>query len=162
MGPVSMTLIASSPEKDLSVANETHENPAKTGTDTSTEGNAQAAIPEDAFVSSVFIGQKPVLKNWKIHAGGPQMDDDVRPSSQADEDAALEAEMAAFTNIAPERNFSDRRIAVNRPVAPVWLQVAQALAVFLTVAWITYAAIYIVALPGGVKAITSSSFNCGE
>lgn len=137
-----MTLIASSPEKDSVAEQDSLETNAP---------NATTDTPEEIVVSSVFIGQKPVLRNWKVMADGPQLQDDVAGFDDEEKNASPLA----------ERSYSDRRINTARPVASVWLQTAQAFAVFLTVAWITYAAIYIMALPGSVKAITSSPLTLG-
>jgi len=62
--------------------------------------------------------------------------------------------------LATVRQFSDRSIRA-KPDAPFWLQIGQALAVFITVAWISYAAIYILALPNSIKTITSSPLTFG-
>lgn len=153
-----MTLIASSSSSDS--VNEI-DSAEKIESDARKAAETLAA-QSDAVVSSVFIGQRPVLRNWKMMADGPQTEEqDEQPVSSvaAEENADLSFDIPAVT--APERNFSVRRIATSRPIAPIWLQIAQAGAVFLTVAWVTYAAIYIMALPGSIKAITSSPLTLG-
>ncbi len=113
---------------------------------------------DDAVMSSVFIGQGPVLNNWKIMADGPQMDSHAEDDSNEDI-TPIVADVAQLAR--RERKYSERRIVTSRPVAPIWLQIGQALAVFMTVAWVTYAAIYVMAEPGIMKAITSSPLNLG-
>lgn len=99
----------------------------------------------DPSVSSkLYMGQGPVLKNWKIMGRVPQ-------NELADQEAG---------DAAKTRSYSDRKIS-GKPVAPFWLQIGQALAVFMTMAWLTYASIYIMALPGSIKAITSSPLTLG-
>ncbi len=97
--------------------------------------------------ATVFMGTKPVLKNWKIYGDAPQDKDDT--VTELDLDAQ------------PVRGFSDRNMISARPVAPFWLQIGQAVAVFVTVAWLTYAAIYIMALPNSIRSITSSPLTLG-
>lgn len=103
---------------------------------------------------SIFMGSKPVLKNWKMFGEAPQ---DL-PEDEIELPPELKSELKAEA-ITP-RNFSDRAIR-SRPTAPYWLQIGQALAVFVTVAWLTYAAIYILALPNSIKTITSSPLTLG-
>lgn len=98
--------------------------------------------------TSVFIGSKPALKNWKMFA-----------KSQNDEFIS-EPEVENSQSTIAHRDFSDRAISISRS-APFWLQIGQALAVFITVAWISYAAIYILALPNSIKTITSSPLTLG-
>lgn len=101
--------------------------------------------------ANVFMGTKPVLKNWKMFGEAPQLENAEEESAVADD---------GKDDLTALRNFSDRSIRT-RPTTPYWLQVGQALAVFITVAWITYAAIYILALPNSIKTITSSPLTLG-
>ncbi len=117
--------------------------------------NAAVPIAPPEVTTSVFMGSKPMLKNWKMFGDAPQ--DMPRPEEDA-ESQVLNDLMAE--PIVP-RNFSDRAIRTARPAAPYWLQIGQALAVFITVAWVTYAAIYILALPNSIKTITSSPLTLG-
>lgn len=98
----------------------------------------------------IFMGSKPVLKNWKMFGDAPQ--------DSHDDESEILADLKAEQIIS--RNVSDRSIRA-RPVTPYWLQIGQALAVFVTVAWLTYATIYILALPNSIKTITSSPLTLG-
>lgn len=111
--------------------------------------DSQSDIP-----ASVFMGSKPALKNWKIYSDAPQ-------DSAAPMGSAPSVDQDLDFDLKPVRGLSDRRIGSHRPVTPVWLQVGQAVAVFVTVAWLTYAAIYIMALPNSVRSITSSPLTLG-
>lgn len=104
-------------------------------------------IHADTVTAKVFMGSKPALKNWKIFGETPQED--------ATDSLDLDAPSTAV------KSFPDRQIESIRPVAPVWLQIGQAVAVFITVAWLTYAAIYIMALPNSIRSITSSPLTLG-
>lgn len=115
-----------------------------------------ASSPE--VTTSVFIGAKPALKNWKMFGETPQ-DLPKTEKDQAEENLAP-AELASVET-SYQRPVSDRSIRTVRPTAPYWLQVGQTLAVFVTVAWLTYAAIYILALPNSIKTITSSPLTLG-
>ncbi|MFA7275996.1 MAG: hypothetical protein WC043_04270 [Pseudobdellovibrionaceae bacterium] len=106
--------------------------------------------------TQIFIGKNPPLRNWKMGGEIPQ------DQLQAEEGApSFTKESPADLIARRERTLGERRIATARPVSPMWLQVGQAVAVFLTVAWISYASIYILALPGGVKSIISSPLTLG-
>lgn len=119
---------------------------------------------ESTVESQVFIGMKPVLKNWKLFGEDGVANED-RPEAAHAEDDAAQADVGANEPIMPVLNvgkkLTARRIRHTAPVAPFWLQIGQALAVFVTVAWVTYAAFYILALPGSIKAITSSPLTLG-
>lgn len=121
------------------------------------ESALDAAVPVSPpeVTTSVFMGSKPMLKNWKMFGQTPQ--DIAKP----EEDAEAEVETDLRADPIIPRNFSDRSIRAARPAAPYWLQIGQALAVFVTVAWVTYAAIYILALPNSIKTITSSPLTLG-
>ena len=108
------------------------------------DDNNEIASPEIGadVTPNIFMGNKPALKNWKMFSKPPN-DDFLAEQEQIQ-----------------HRNFSDRMIPATR-VAPVWLQIGQALAVFVTVAWISYATIYILALPNSIKTITSSPLTLG-
>lgn len=103
---------------------------------------------DDVVGRHVFQG-KPALRNWKIKAnpvteqGAPQSEE-----KQFSDDGILEL---------PAANARPLRLGMSRV-----LQVAQALAVFATVAWVTYATIYVLALPGGMKALMQSPFSLGS
>lgn len=92
---------------------------------------------------NIFLGAKPALKNWKMFGDAPN-DDFLAEQEQQSQ----------------HRSISERAIPASR-VAPIWLQIGQALAVFITVAWLSYAAIYILALPNSIKTITSSPLTLG-
>lgn len=109
---------------------------------------------QQEVASSVFIGSKPMLKNWKMFGTAPQ---DTKEEVVAVEPTLFD-ETKNDTNT--QRNVADRTIRA-RPATPYWLQAGQALAVFVTVAWVTYAAIYILALPNSIKTITSSPLTLG-
>ncbi len=102
---------------------------------------------DDVVSRHVFQG-RPALRNWRIKSG---------------------ADVANAPEQSEEKQFSDDSIlelpaANSRPMSGFssgWLQVVQALAVFATVAWATYATIYVLALPGGIKAILSSPLTLG-
>lgn len=98
--------------------------------------------------SSVFIGTKPALKNWKMF------------NKEATQDFSLAPDKEESLSTTAQRNVTERSISISRS-APVWLQIGQALAVFITVAWLSYAAIYILALPNAIKTITSSPLTLG-
>ena len=139
--------------------------------------SAETAAPEerndDQYVeSSVFSGSQPVLKNWKISARQAENEDLDHPQNPYDEDDAQnedngDAPMTSTGGDDPTggvpilRGYADRRIKAAAPSAPYWLQIGQAVAVFLTVAWITYAALYILSIPGSVKSITTSPLALG-
>lgn len=115
----------------------------------SPDASLETSSPNEAVTAKVFMGSKPALKNWKLYGETPQDGEVTADVPEVDFD------------LKPGRGFSDRKIKSGRPVAPVWLQIGQALAVFVTVAWLTYAAIYIMALPGSVRSITSSPLTLG-
>lgn len=118
-----------------------------------------------ATETSVFIGKGPVLKNWKISTNPAETEEDRdNAQSEPEQDSEFEDETVASTAeaiSAIERNISSRQIKTPAPVAPFWLQVAQAASVFLTVGWITYAGLYFVSLPGGIKSMTASPLAIG-
>jgi chromosome segregation ATPase len=127
------------------------------GSESALDTSVPVSAPE--VTTSVFMGSKPMLKNWKMFGQAPQ--DMPKP----EEDAEVEAEAEVTTDLMADpiipRNFSDRSIRAARPATPYWLQIGQALAVFVTVAWVTYAVIYILALPNSIKTITSSPLTLG-
>lgn len=106
-----------------------------------------AFVDPDMVSRHVFMGDKPVLRNWKIMAS-PEDVGEPQLTEKEDEEGGLSSLLGA----------SARSV---RQVAPAWLQIIQAIAVFLTVAWVSYATIYILALPGSVKAITASPLTLG-
>ncbi|HNQ92489.1 MAG TPA: hypothetical protein PKI93_06105 [Alphaproteobacteria bacterium] len=111
--------------------------------------------------SKIFMGTNPVLKNWKLtssEGAANEAAEEFEAEPAAEETAQEKVEAPVYKS---NRSYTGRKIKLGAPVASVWLQLGQALAVFLTVAWITYAAIYILALPGSVKAITSSPLTLG-
>lgn len=126
----------------------------------SREDSSSEATPVSEITTSVFMGTKPALKNWKMYgetSNEEQQDlEDKRASLSADD-----GENTGNFSPVPPRNFSDRSIRAVRRATPFWLQMGQALAVFLTVAWISYAAIYILALPNSIRTITSSPLTFG-
>jgi hypothetical protein len=107
-------------------------------------------IPADTDAASrhVFMGDKPVLRNWKIMASSEEAESSEPPEKDNDEESLFSSLVGT----------SVRSV---KQVVPAWLQIAQAVAVFLTVAWVSYATIYILALPGSVKAITASPLTLG-
>lgn len=107
-------------------------------------------IPADTDAASrhVFMGDKPVLRNWKIMASSEEVEPSEPPEKDNDEESLFSSLVGT----------SVRSV---KQVVPAWLQIAQAVAVFLTVAWVSYATIYILALPGSVKAITASPLTLG-
>ncbi|MDY0028391.1 MAG: hypothetical protein RBR86_00440 [Pseudobdellovibrionaceae bacterium] len=119
--------------------------------------------------SHIYAGSQPVLKNWKISARHADQDDlpTVQTEPDAEADAQLEEPQALTggdepTGGAPTlRSLTDRNIRTSGPSAPYWLQISQAVAVFLTVSWITYAGIYILSIPGSIKSITTSPLAMG-
>lgn len=115
--------------------------------------DAAVSVSSPGVTTNVFMGTKPILKNWKMFGDTPQ------DMPIVEDDAEVHATMAAEPVVA--RHFSDRSIRAARPAAPYWLQIGQAMAVFITVAWVTYAAIYILALPNSIKTITSSPLTLG-
>lgn len=127
----------------------------------SSETNENSVSFSSDIGSKVFMGQQPALKNWKMYGDTPQDD----ASSEALDAAAIKEDKSDVDGIdfnsRPTRGYSDRYFKSGRPVAPFWLQVSQSVAVFLTVAWFTYAAIYIMALPGSIKTIMSSPLTLG-
>ena len=103
---------------------------------------------DDVVSRHVFQG-KPALRNWRIKNAPVANSADAAPSEekQYSDDSILELPAA---NARPMGIFSSG-----------WLQVVQAIAVFATVAWATYATIYVLALPGGMAAILSSPLTLG-
>lgn len=132
----------------------------------STETSKNAS-PAAELTASVFMGGKPVLKNWKVYGDVPQ--DPAQESDAQETDVARDELVTSPDAIEPDvaeekiapRQYSDHVIRAARPATPVWLQVGQAVAVFLTMAWLTYAGIYIFALPNLVKTVTSSPLALG-
>lgn len=102
----------------------------------------------DMVSRHLFMGDKPVLRNWKIMASSEEPEVPEVEEKNNDEESLLSSLVGT----------SVRSV---KQVVPAWLQVAQAVAVFLTVAWVSYATIYILALPGSVKAITASPLTLG-
>lgn len=129
----------------------------------SSESDSTVAVPVSTpeITANVFMGSKPILKNWKMFGEAPQ----DMPAADAKDAAPAAEEPESLADFMAEpitpRNFSDRSIRSTRPATPYWLQIGQALAVFITVAWVTYAAIYILALPNSIKTITSSPLTLG-
>lgn len=107
---------------------------------------------DDVVSRHVFQG-KPALRNWKIRVS----DEDASASGQG---ATVKSEEKQYSDDSilelPAENAGPVRFA-----SSVWLQTVQAMAVFATVAWATYASIYIIALPGGLKSILSSPLALG-
>lgn len=131
--------------------------------DSDSVSSTAAPVQTPDVTPNVFIGTKPVLKNWKMY-GPPatdiQEDEPSSQTAQADEELDLPPELKEEDFTAP-RNYTSRAIRTSKPVAPIWLQIGQAVAVFATVAWLSYAAIYILALPNSIKMITSSPLTLG-
>jgi hypothetical protein len=104
----------------------------------------------DAVSRHVFQGAKPAFRNWKITS---QPEDEVPGALNS----FLSKEgMDEEVLVLPSGN--DKQ---GGSIAPTWLQAVQAIAVFLTMAWVAYAAIYILALPGGVRTVISSPLTLG-
>lgn len=124
----------------------------------STDASQGASAPE--VTSTVFMGAKPALKNWKMYGETPQQDGAAEETASLDLDAEpSKGPRGGFGR--GQRGYSDRLVASIRPAAPMWLQIGQAIAVFVTVAWLTYATIYIMALPNSFRSITSSPLTLG-
>ena len=121
-------------------------------TESSAAASSASSSPEVS--SSVFMGTKPALKNWKIYGDAPQ-------DTEGKDSDVSELDLDSKFPRGPIRGFSDRNMKSMRPVAPFWLQIGQAVAVFVTVAWLTYAAIYVMALPNSIRSITSSPLTLG-
>lgn len=133
----------------ISVSPKLESSAASSSASVSSEAKKEGSSPEVS--ATVFMGTKPALKNWKIYKDAPQA-----------QDGEIEGlDLDAKLPHAPIRGFSDRQMKSGRPVAPFWLQIGQAVAVFVTVAWLTYAAIYIMALPNSIRSITSSPLTLG-
>jgi hypothetical protein len=122
------------------------------GKKASSQSNAgdEALEFDDTVSRHVFQGSKPAFRNWKITS---QPDEDI-----AGEEISLSSKGSADDEILVLPPANERS---EGGIAPSWLQAVQAVAVFLTMAWIAYATIYILALPGGVRTILSSPLTLG-
>jgi hypothetical protein len=107
--------------------------------------HGQANYAETA--PKVFMGQNPALKNWKMFSAG-----EANEVHKAESDDVQDID---FEKSEPQIG------KVKRHSPSLWLQITQTVAVFLTVAWITYVAIYIMSLPNSWKAITTSPLTLG-
>ncbi|OIN85369.1 MAG: hypothetical protein AUJ12_09430 [Alphaproteobacteria bacterium CG1_02_46_17] len=116
--------------------------------------------------SKIYAGAGPVLKNWKISVPeampeqDPEQARDAEQNPDSDLSESSEGKADEIELIAP-RGYTGRRIKSSGPNTPYWLQMGQAVAVFLTVAWITYAGLYILSLPGSIKSIATSPLALG-
>ncbi|MBE2190746.1 MAG: hypothetical protein IAE63_01050 [Alphaproteobacteria bacterium] len=123
--------------------------------------------PSDCVVESkVYAGVGPVLKNWKVSSAQEEIsrsDDREKNIEMLDNTPAGEPETETenVSELIAPRGYTDRRIKSSGPSAPYWLQIGQAIAVFLTVAWVTYTGLYILSLPGSVKSIATSPLALG-
>lgn len=112
---------------------------------------------DDVVGRHVFQG-KPALRNWRIK-NEPVLDPaQAADLNQSENRAAAEARQFNDDAIL-ELPSGDTKTA--KPLNSTWLQIVQAIAVFATVAWATYATIYILALPGGLKSILASPLALG-
>lgn len=92
----------------------------------------------------IFQGERPALRNWKI-------------STQAQ----AEAETMQSPLDSEAVNFEISQPLVSTK-ASGWQQAIQYSAVFITVSWLTYAAIYIYSMQGGAAGIFSSPLAFGS
>ena len=105
-----------------------------------------------SFGPKIFQGQNPPLRNWKISAPMPESfdaDKKAEPLDFADE------EMARI------RAASSATAEKLRIQTPAWLVGMQYVAIFLSVAWLTFSAIYVLSLPQTLTQLFSTPLAAG-
>lgn len=115
----------------------------------SSEIQQDEKVVEMAATAKVFQGSGPALRNWKI--------------STTPEEQAVAVKIEGF-------DFGEEELARIKSAhkdqfqieMPAWLQVVQYAAVFATVAWLTFSAIYISSLPQGFAQIFASPLSFGS
>lgn len=123
---------------------------------------ADTQLHASATLGRVYSGQGPILKNWKISARDNDGDiSDVKEEGTEEDESASAGEGIVIPSLIADRGYAERHIRPPSLSAPFWLQAGQAVAVFLTVAWVTYAGLYFLSLPGSVKSVATSPLALG-
>lgn len=113
-----------------------------------TEKVQEAAQP----TARVFQGPRPALRNWTIAAPMDQQGNEQQASKVEEHIEGFDEEISVIKS-AHKDNFS-----IN---TPKWLEVVQYASVFLSVAWLTYSAVYLSSLPNVAADLFSSPVRAG-
>lgn len=109
-------------------------------------------VKETPTTARVFQGNRPALRNWKI----------ASPNMETSQNEAIADNIQGFD--VAEEEIARIQSAHNDSFdiqTPKWLEITQYVSVFLSVAWLTYSAVYLASIPNVAQELFSSPVRAG-